>query len=1023
MNHSLFFKAPVTRCLLLFHLILFPFSSFAQSDIWVTAYYAGWSQGWFNNGVLPAEAIDYDAVTHIIHFALWPRADGSLDSDANSIRPSNSAALIARAHAAGKKVLISVGGWASDVNFRQATSLLTLPTFVDNLVNFMTSRGYDGIDIDWERLELSDIPQYTLFIKELRSRLNQISPRPLLTAAVIWQPAVFATLANDFDQINIMTYDISGAWPGWVVWHNAPVSTQGLRFPSNGRLIPSAETMIDDFLAAGVPAKKLGIGIDFYGYIWSGGSGTPTGGVTAPGQTWTSAPRIQVNVPYYSLIPQYYRPEYYRWDSVAQAAYLSIDRPGSADDKFISYDNEISCARKIAYARSRGIGGVFIWELGGGQLPAQFPNRDRLLQAVKIAAQQLTIPVTNPSLEFPPTNGVGFGLSPALSWSPSASATFYRLQVATDETFRSVVLDRDWILWNTYSVSGLATNRQYYWRVLPSNISSEGSWSSPATFKTIAHTSLPESWWYTEATGISATVKIPTAAIPKIGTRLLKSGDGIGVFYKEHNALRCAGYGVWDENLGLTFTIWGDDAATPLKEGLSSSDSLQFQVWDAQTQREYPARIQLLSGDAFFRQGAVYELSSLTALPLLSQTIVLARGENMISAYVRPVDSTVSSLLATIRPRMLALRNHRGQSFMPDSNINTIGYWNFRHGYLLHMKAADTLRIFGEELTQEQAVVPLEQGWNLLPYLSFRSISPDSLFADISQTLIIAKNIAGQVYWPDRGLNTLGPMQPGYAYQVYVKSPTVLRYPATRVSERWVADGNGLSVESSRRSETTPAGPVHEPNSGFNAILLLEAPGLQDGDEVRVRTSTMLVGSGVVSRGKVLVTVWGDNALTAAVEGARENENLLTYVWSSTTRQEEPLIFSSVSDGLSGAPASSELRYKTDAVWVAHMQPLPTTFVLEQNYPNPFNPSTTIRYALPARSKVTLDLFDLLGRRVAVLVDQEQPAGYYSVVFRNPSLPSGIYIYRLHGEAQAVLPSAGGTRITFRQVRKMVIVR
>lgn len=104
--------------------VLFPSSLHGQSTPWVTAYYAGWSQGWYNNGILPAELIEYAAVTHIVHFGLVPRSDGTVNSDANSIVKSNSDALIPLAHAAGKKVLICVGGWGTDREFRNATSLL-----------------------------------------------------------------------------------------------------------------------------------------------------------------------------------------------------------------------------------------------------------------------------------------------------------------------------------------------------------------------------------------------------------------------------------------------------------------------------------------------------------------------------------------------------------------------------------------------------------------------------------------------------------------------------------------------------------------------------------------------------------------------------------------------------------------------------------------------------------------------------------------------------------------------------------
>ena len=73
---------------------------------------------------------------------------------------------------------------------------------------------------------------------------------------------------------------------------------------------------------------------------------------------------------------------------------------------------------------------------------------------------------------------------------------------------------------------------------------------------------------------------------------------------------------------------------------------------------------------------------------------------------------------------------------------------------------------------------------------------------------------------------------------------------------------------------------------------------------------------------------------------------------------------------------------------------VPERFSLEQNYPNPFSGATTIRYSLPRTAKVNLEVFDLLGRRVATLVKDEQPPGYYEVVWEAREA-SGVYLYRL----------------------------
>ncbi len=89
---------------------------------------------------------------------------------------------------------------------------------------------------------------------------------------------------------------------------------------------------------------------------------------------------------------------------------------------------------------------------------------------------------------------------------------------------------------------------------------------------------------------------------------------------------------------------------------------------------------------------------------------------------------------------------------------------------------------------------------------------------------------------------------------------------------------------------------------------------------------------------------------------------------------------------------------------------LPTAYALEPNYPNPFNPSTTLRYALPEDGAVRLSVYDVLGRRVRLLVDEHQPAGWHDVAFDAGGLPSGTYFYVLHAGRQV-------------QTRSMVLLR
>ena len=74
---------------------------------------------------------------------------------------------------------------------------------------------------------------------------------------------------------------------------------------------------------------------------------------------------------------------------------------------------------------------------------------------------------------------------------------------------------------------------------------------------------------------------------------------------------------------------------------------------------------------------------------------------------------------------------------------------------------------------------------------------------------------------------------------------------------------------------------------------------------------------------------------------------------------------------------------------------IPFTYELHQNYPNPFNPNTTIKYEIPKRSFVELRVYDILGKEVTQVVNEEQEAGYYEINFNAANLSSGIYLCQL----------------------------
>jgi hypothetical protein len=93
----------------------------------------------------------------------------------------------------------------------------------------------------------------------------------------------------------------------------------------------------------------------------------------------------------------------------------------------------------------------------------------------------------------------------------------------------------------------------------------------------------------------------------------------------------------------------------------------------------------------------------------------------------------------------------------------------------------------------------------------------------------------------------------------------------------------------------------------------------------------------------------------------------------------------------------------------------PGVFALTQNYPNPFNPSTKISYQLPTEGLVRLEVYDIMGRTLSLLVNEEKPAGQFTATFDGSKFTSGIYFYRLN-----VIARDGKS---FSQTNKMILVK
>lgn len=213
-----------------------------------TARVVGYLPTWYSGSL---NAVQYGKLTHINYAFIDPAANGSLVGlPMNGNGTSRLDSLVQKAHAAGVKVLISVGGWSDgdDSGFvTMSASSTARASFVNNLVTFVTNYGLDGVDIDWEYPDAgtAEATNYALMMSELSTAMH--GNGKLLTAAVAATAyhgdGILSEVFGYVDFMVLMAYD--GATP-----HSS---------------MSYAEGSLDYWSGRGLPQSKTVLGVPFYG--------------------------------------------------------------------------------------------------------------------------------------------------------------------------------------------------------------------------------------------------------------------------------------------------------------------------------------------------------------------------------------------------------------------------------------------------------------------------------------------------------------------------------------------------------------------------------------------------------------------------------------------------------------------------------------------------------------------------------------------------------------------------------------
>ncbi|KAI9314086.1 glycoside hydrolase superfamily [Dichotomocladium elegans] len=359
----------------------------------ITGYFPNWLYARY-----PVSSIDFTKYTHINYaFAILIKGATPEWTDPSQVE-TQLPQLVEAAHAKNAKVLISVGGWSGSITFSSMVADASQrATFIKWVIDQIDNYGIDGIDLDWEYpnrqgagcnvVNPNDSENFLTLLKELRTALDAKGSKEL-TAAVHVRTFVDAkgdnmndvsAYAAVLDRVNIMTYDINGAWNS-TSGPNAPFNFQ----PGLGDA-DSFVSAIDNWIKAGMPAEKVSAGLAFYGR-----SATATVDMTNTDQY---QPQVSGQAPQGDSFDAYWQDPYCakdpgglsgiwrygnlrsqgiltaatkaaspwvrKWDNVTQTPWLF----NPTSKVFISYDDPESIAVKVNHAKDKGIGGVMVWSI------------------------------------------------------------------------------------------------------------------------------------------------------------------------------------------------------------------------------------------------------------------------------------------------------------------------------------------------------------------------------------------------------------------------------------------------------------------------------------------------------------------------------------------------------------------------------------------------------------------------------------------------------------------------------------
>ncbi len=507
--------------------------------------------------------------------------------------------------------------------------------------------------------------------------------------------------------------------------------------------------------------------------------------------------------------------------------------------------------------------------------------------------------------------------------------------------------------------------------------------------------------WDVTPTSLVHNIYVPHNAPVTLDLSPVTYGSYVGVFYDYGGVLTCGGYFIWTGN-DITMPAYG--ATSGQDNGFQPNEAFVWKVYEVSemdvfnTTVTYETTIYPNAGN--FVAGGLSGLTSVNAVSIVTQTIVLPEGWSLWSTYVYPTDPDITMVLQDITwpfnaQNVSIVKDYQGGLYWPGFGINTIGDIDYGEGYQIRINSlsqtGEVFTVTGLQIIPEDSPINIPLGWGIISYLRDNPGNIETIMAPVAPMynmnacVEIMKNSEGQLFWPGFGINTIGNMIPGEGYQTKNNCTNLsFTYPSNSLN---LKDYSHSNVAPEYYSKPVPTG--NSMTIGIHENAWEVAPQL--GDEIGVfNEEGNLVGSAVYEGGFTAFTVWGQELITPL---DKENESVRLHfeLWRSNELVAQSFIVDQWGQGDEWF-AENKISI-AEAISYTDLQNAGDSY-LGQNYPNPFKDLTVIPFFLNKESKVKVSLFNLLGEEVKVLLNENRSAGYHNLEFKH-DLPAGNYYYQL----------------------------